>query len=354
VPEGAGLVVLFGSGETSASGRQVFDWLFHQLPAPIRVAILETPAGFELNTAQVAGRICDFLCHHLQNHDLQITVVPARKRGTPYSPDEPDIVAPILGSDVIFLGPGSPTYAVRQLVGSLAWQTLLACHRSGAAIVLASAAAIAAGARALPVYEIYKVGEDVHWRHGLDLFGAYGLRLVFVPHWNNNDGGADLDTSHCYMGQARWGPLLDLLPPDLTVVGIDEATALVIDLAASTCTVLGSGGVSVLGDGTDQRFQSGATYPLDLLGSLHQPEPEAGLPREVWEQVRDAYTQLQTDPAPLPPPEIIALLEQRETARVGQDWATADALREQIRKAGWQVADTPRGPQLAPGRQGTR
>ncbi|MER3457963.1 MAG: cysteinyl-tRNA synthetase, partial [Chloroflexota bacterium] len=185
-----GPVVLFGSGETSPRGRQIWEAIARRLSAPLRVAILETPAGFELNSARVAGRIADFLQVRLQNYRPHITVVPARKRGTPFSPDDPVITAPILDANVIFLGPGSPTYAVRQLRDSLAWQRVMACHRLGSALVLASAAVIAISALALPVYEIYKVGEDPHWRPGLDFFAPYGLSLVFISHWNNAEGGA--------------------------------------------------------------------------------------------------------------------------------------------------------------------
>jgi hypothetical protein len=126
------------------------------------------------------------------------------------------------GFVVLFLGPGSPTYTVRQLAGSLVWHMLLARHRRGAAVIMASAATIAVGALALPVYEIYKVGSELHWQPGLDLLGPYGLSLVVVPHWNNTEGGKDLDTSHCFMGRERWTQLETLLPPSVTTVGIDE------------------------------------------------------------------------------------------------------------------------------------
>ena len=70
--------------------------------------------------------------------------------------------------------------------------------------VFASAGAIAIGRYTLPVYEIYKAGHDLHWQDGLDLFGPFGLNLAFVSHWNNGEGGADLDTSHCFMGKERF------------------------------------------------------------------------------------------------------------------------------------------------------
>jgi len=346
VSEQPGLIVLFGSGETSSSGQKVFDWLFRRLSAPIRVAVLETPAGFELNSAQVAGRVADFLRQRLQNYRPEVTVVPARKRGTPFSPDEPGIVAPLLEANVIFLGPGSPTYAARQLKDSLAWQVLVARHRLGAAIVLASAAAIAASTHALPVYEIYKVGEDLHWHEGLNLLGPYGLPLVFVTHWNNAEGGADLDTSRCFMGQSRFELLLDMLPPGVTVVGVEEHTALVVDLAAETCQVLGKGGITLLRHGEERCFKHGETFSIHELGRFQQPEPQAGLPAEVWEQVKTAHMEAQAKVAPEPPPEVLSLVEERVAARVRRDWATADALRERIAALGWEVRDTPQGPEL--------
>ncbi|MGD2041194.1 MAG: cysteinyl-tRNA synthetase [Anaerolineae bacterium] len=346
--KGAGWIVLFGSGETSPSGRKAFDWLMQRLTMPVGVAIVETPAGFELNSAQVAGRVGDFLKKHLQNYRPQITVVPARKRGTLYSPDSPEIAAQIIGSDLIFLGPGSPTYAARQLRDSVTWYTVLANQRLGSALVLASAAAIASGALALPVYEIYKVGQDLHWQEGLDLFAAYGLSLVFVPHWNNRDGGVELDTSRCYMGQARFEPLLEMLPPDVTVVGIDEGTALAMHMESGTCHVLGQGGVTVLGGGGRERFEQPATFSIDRLGSFRQPVAGSGLPAEVWHRVKSARSRPQPDASVAPSPQVLELVEEREHLRANNDWPAADALRDRLAQMGWQVLDTPSGPRLEP------
>ncbi len=352
-----GLVILFGSGETSASGRKVFDWLFARLASPIRMAVLETPAGFQPNSAYVAEEVAAFIRQRLVNYNPQVTVVPARQRDTPFSPDDPAIVAPLLSANAIFLGPGSPTYAARQLRDSLTWHTLLARHRLGAAIVMASAATIAASVHTLPVYEIYKVGADLHWQTGLDFFGPYGLSLVFVSHWNNHDGGANLDTSHGFMGQERFAQLLALLPAPATVVGIDEHTALVLDLEARMCQVMGRGAITLLRDGQEQRFPPGRTFAITELGPFHLPEPQTGLgrfqpsppcagPPEVWASVQAAQAQAQTAPAPELPPDVLALVEEREAARTRRDWAQADALRQRIATLGWRILDTPQGPRL--------
>ena len=95
-----GPVVLFGSGETSPSGRKVFDSLMRKLPPGPRVALLETPAGFELNSGQVIGRVGEFLQVRLQNYQPQIGIIRARARGTALSPDNPEIVAPLLEADM--------------------------------------------------------------------------------------------------------------------------------------------------------------------------------------------------------------------------------------------------------------
>ncbi len=346
--EQPGVVILFGSGETSPSGRKVHDWVMQRIAPPIRVAVLETPAGFQPNSALVAEKMAEFVRQHLQNHEPQVTVVPARKRNTPFSPDEPEIVAPLLQANVFFWGPGSPTYAVRQLSDSLAWQIMIARHRLGAAMVMASAAVIAASAQALPVYEIYKVGADLHWCEGLDFFGAYGLSLVLVTHWNNTEGGEELDTSHGFVGRARFEELLTLLPSPATVIGIDEHTALVMDVEAGSCQVMGLGGVTLLGEGGARSFLAGESFPMTELGPFQMAEPDAGIPRDVWERVLAGRGQAQVGAAPQPPPEVQALVEQREAARARRDWATSDDLRDQIAALGWEVRDTPSGSELAP------
>jgi cyanophycinase-like exopeptidase len=373
-----GPIVLFGSGETSASGRKIFEQVFRRLPHSPRVALLETPAGFELNSDRVIGRVGDFLSLRLQNFEPQVTVVPARRRGTQYSPDNAEILEPLLTADLIFMGPGSPTYAVRQLRDSLAWDLVVARHRLGAALVMASAATVAMSAYALPVYEIYKVGEDLHWKKGLDYFGAFGMPLIFIPHWNNNDGGEELDTSRCFMGQTRFTELMRLLPSNLTVLGIDEKTALFLDISNGSGRVIGQGGVTLIhtghqhqrvsspdlhGTGLDEvarsrhghvhQYRNGEVFPLSECCPFELPDPQAGVPGDVWQKVLAAQQLQAESAAPSPqepvPAQVLALVQARQDARLRKDWAAADALRLRIGELDWQVVDTPDGPRLKPG-----
>lgn len=345
-----GLITLFGSGESAPSAQKIYHALFSALSEAPRVAILETPAGFEPNSADVAGQVAAYLQKRLQNFRPVTTVVPARKRGTRFSPDLPEIVAPLYAANVIFMGPGSPTYAVRQLADTLAWHVLRAMHRLGASLIFSSAMVLAAGRTTLPIYEIYKVGEELHWKNGLDFFGDFGLSLVFVSHWNNGDGGDVLDTSRCYLGQARFADLLALLPADPArrIVGIDEQTALTIDLAGGRCQVRGAGGVTVLHGAQTQHFAAGATFGLEVLGDCTMPEAAAGIPAPVWREAVERAEQAAALRRALPEADgaVLALLHQRSAARDCKDWAEADRLRGQIEACGWRVIDAPDGSRL--------
>ncbi len=334
-----GQLALFGSGEAAPAGRQVHEMLFQELGTPPRVAILETPAGFQPNSAWVAGQLAEFIEQSLQNFRPRVTVVPARRRDGPASSDDPTLAAPLLTANYIFAGPGSPSYAVRHLLGTWTWHITVARQRRGAVLALASAAAIAVSAHALPVYDIYKAGVDLHWLPGLDLLGPYGLELAVVTHWNNQDGGANLDTRRAFMGQQRWERLHALLPPSATVLGVDEHTAAVLDLAGGTVRVAGLGGATVCHDGVEEFFPSGTTFPLMLLGALRRPALDEGLPPEVLAAVLAAEPVEVTLPAA-----VEALIAAREAARAARDWPRADALRAEIARYGYQVEDTPQGP----------
>jgi len=343
-----GQIAFLGSGETAYSGGRIFEALARNLSQPLHIAILETPAGFELNSSQVAGRVAEFLQKRLQNYKPEISIVPARKRGTDFSPDDPETLQPLLSAEMIFMGAGSPTYAVRQLQGSLAWDILRARHQLGATLVFASAAVVAVGAVALPVYEIFKVGEDVHGKPGLDLFSSFGLSVSFIPHWNNAEGGEDLDTSRCFIGLERFDEFHAKFAPGHTMIGLDEHTGLIWDLATGECHVSGVGAVTVLQDDQEEIYPNGSKFDIRVLGDCCTwPEPTDQIPAEVWEMVKGVQDDGTADEDP--PAEILSLAEQRQQARTDKNWAESDRLRDEIASLGWAVQDTPEGQKLTSG-----
>jgi hypothetical protein len=339
-----GRIAFLGSGETSLAGGRIFESLARLITDPLQVAIMETTAGFELNSSLVAGRVGEFLKTRLQNYKPTIDLIPARKKGTEFSPDNLEILKPLLQANFIFMGPGSPTYAVRQLKGSLAWDIIRARHRLGATLIFASAATISVGAWALPVYEIYKVGEDVHTKDGLNLFADCGLDLSFIPHWNNAEGGIDLDTSRCFVGKERYDLWRSLLPPETVMVGLDEHTGIIIDCENKTCEVSGVSSVSVIKPDGMEIYPAGASFALSELGHITYPDPiEKGIRPDVWEMVVSAS---KADDEAAPPAEILDLLEQRKEARARKDFAESDRLRDQISALGWIVQDSKDGQKL--------
>lgn len=338
-----GQIAFLGSGETSLAGGRIFESLARRFPHSLRIAILETPAGFELNANLVAGRVADFLKTRLQNYRPVIDIIPARKRGTEFSPDNPDILKPLLYADMIFMGPGSPTYAARQLRDSLAWDIIRARQRLGATLIFASAATIAVGAWALPVYEIYKVGEDIHTRQGLELFADFGAMLSFVPHWNNAEGGTDLDTSRCFVGMDRFAEWCKLVPIENTILGLDEHTGIVMDFETGMCEIMGVSSISLVCNCEAVIHPAGVKFPLSEIGDLRVPSPlQTGIPQRAWDMVLNAP--LLDENAP--PAEVISLADRRIVARANKNWAESDKLRDEIYALGWAVQDNKDGYKL--------
>jgi hypothetical protein len=338
-----GRIAFLGSGETSLTGGRIFESLARLVPDPLRVAVMETTAGFELNSAVVAGRVADFLTTRLQNYKPTIDVIPARKKGTEFSPDNLEILKPLLSANLIFMGPGSPSYAVRQLKDTLAWEIIRARHRLGATLAFASAATISVGAWVLPVYEIYKVGEDVHAKEGLNLFAGCGLNLSFIPHWNNADGGIDLDTSRCFAGKERFDQWRKLIPAESVLVGLDEHTGIIMDCENKTCEISGVSSISVIKRDGMEMYPAGTTFSLNELGQVTYPDPiEKGIRPDVWEMAVNA-AKLEAD---TPPDEALKLLEKRKDARTRKDFAESDSLRDQLAALGWAVQDSKEGQKL--------
>jgi hypothetical protein len=270
-------------------------------------------------------------------------VIAARKKDSPFSPDDPEICAPLLKANLIFMGPGSPTYAIRQLKGSLAWDLIRARQRLGATLVFASAATIAVGAYGLPVYEIYKVGLDVHTVPGLDFFAELGTSLSIVPHWNNTEGGADVDTSRCFIGMERFSEWCASLPADQTILGLDEHTGIILDFARNRCQVVGVSSVSLVRECDPKIYPAGSTFPLSEIGSFTEPDnPSIGISPAAWELVLNGPETV-SDNKETPSQEVVALAEARHAARARQDWSAADDFRRQITALGWSIQDTPQG-----------
>jgi len=254
---------MFGSGETSPSGRAAHEYVFQQLGAPVDIAILDTPAGFETNAKQVVERIAEFLRRSLTNYRPTIELVHATRADT--GTNDSATLAALLRANYLFAGPGSPSYAVRHLRESLALEYLCARWQAGAALVTASAASLALSRWTIPVYEIFKAGHDPHWIDGLDILARIDMSLAIVPHWNNTEGSRDADFTRCFLGAQRFAALRASLDPSVTILGIDEQTSVLLEPTADVGRVFGAGTVTIERDGKVIVLDSGATFALSLL-----------------------------------------------------------------------------------------
>lgn len=65
----------------------------------------------------------------------------------------------------------------------------------------------------------------------------------------------------------------------------------------------------------------------------------------AWERIDSVFGVGRRGPE-TPPPDVLALLEQRQAARQARDFQRADALRAELKARGWLIEDTPKGPRL--------
>jgi cyanophycinase-like exopeptidase len=262
------LLVIMGSGETSPTMSKVHrDLLARVAPGP--AVMLDTPFGFQENADDIAAKALAYFKESVQR-ELVVASFRSADGVDPLAYET--MLARLREASYVFAGPGSPSYAVAQWSASQVPGILAQKLRTGGCVTFASAAACTLGPYALPVYEIYKVGDRVRWLDGLNLTGEIGLPAVVVPHFNNAEGG-NHDTRFCYMGERRLSQLEAMLPPDVFILGVDEHTACILDLDAGTATVAGIGSVTVRRHGQMSAVVTGTTLSIAELvgGSPGQP-----------------------------------------------------------------------------------
>ena len=282
------MLAIIGSGETSPTMVTVHRTLVSRLGLNRPQAIvLATSYAFQENAADVSARAQRYFADSV---GLQVRIAagtsPHADPGMApplTSEDEQDEggqAADIRTADWVFAGPGSPSYALAH------WQAgpvaaglrdrVLAGHGM---TVLASAAAATAGQFTLPVYEIYKAGGAPRWLPGLDLLGTLGLKVAVIPHYDNAEGGR-YDTRYCYLGERRLAVLERELPADAAVLGVDEHTAVLIDLWAEHIEIRGRGGVTVRRSGDSVVLPTGTRLSAadlrDLVRGIRRARRGAG------------------------------------------------------------------------------
>lgn len=227
---------------------------------PVPATLLDTPYGFQENAADITAAAVGYFAKRLRN---PISVASFR-RPAGDELERQTALGRIRDAVYVFSGPGSPSYALRNWTGSEIPGLLADKLATGGALVMASAAALTLGRLTVPVYEIYKVGEDPRWLRGLDLLSALGLPAAVIPHFDNAEGSGH-DTRFAFMGERRLRQLEAQMPDDTFVLGIDEHTSLVLDLVEGRASVGGRRGVTVRRGGRSVVFGAGSEVPIEEL-----------------------------------------------------------------------------------------
>ena len=368
-----------GSGEMS--GRLVAAHRLGVEAAGAReVVVLDTPFGFQENAPLLSEKLTRFF-----RTSLAVESSVASYRST----DDGEVacermLAAVRRARYVFAGPGSPSYALGVWRETGLAEVLRSILSAGATVTLASAAALTAGVKTLPVYEIYKVGADPRWLDGMDLASHLGLEAVVIPHWNNTEGQG-FDTTRCYMGRRRLGMLRSMLADGLGIIGVDEHTAAVIDFGRRELRVLGLGGVTL--GGAEETFLAagermdlrqvveslGASPPRPPAGQDMSPPDLAGaLGQRSGESIAGALLSVEREAAAgsrharealramilevselavsglITPEEWVGdyvrlLVDVRATLRDGRRWEEADRIRDGLESLGVTLRDSRSG-----------
>lgn len=258
-----------GSGETSptmVTPHQRIVAAIGDEVAPF--VLLDTPFGFQENADELVLRLTEYF-----SKSVGVQTTHAQVRTTSESAgDLARATAHIREARWVFAGPGSPSYALH------VWRELgIAQHLSevpqNGVLVMSSAAALTVGTHTIPVYEIYKVGQEPHWLTGMNILGQYtGLQAAVIPHFDNAEGGTH-DTRYCYMGERRLRILESQLPEDVFILGVDEHTGATFDIQSRQVHVFGRGGMTVRRGEQEWTLESGQSASFDEVAQ------HGGVPR---------------------------------------------------------------------------
>ena len=257
-----GSIAIMGSGETSPSLVSVHRSFVKSLDNQVNAYLIDTPFGFQENADVLVEKLKLFFKKSVQ---IDINLASFRNQKIIDSVEYFEMLEELKKSNFIFSGPGSPSYATKTWMDSQIPNLIFDHLKDGKYAVFSSAAASTLGEKAIPVYEIYKVGMDPYWEKGLNTLELFGLSCTVVPHFNNKEGG-NHDTSCSYIGKNRLNQLLE--SEYTNILGVDEHTALVVNGSKEVFTVEGLGNVTTITNTGETVFKGGQEYPLTDLQNL--------------------------------------------------------------------------------------
>ena len=238
------------------------DLLSRLEPRPVPAVLLDTPFGFQENAADISERT---VAYFRERVGFPISVATFRNKQLATALEYETMLARVAEARYVFAGPGSPSYALRQWIGTTVPDLLAAKLRDGGCVTFASAAAVGLGVCSLPVYEVYKVGEEPRWLDGLDLLAAVGLHAAVIPHYNNAEGGTPTPAT------ATWASAAFECSRNSSLMASTCWVSTSTPRRSSTSTRDGhhprTRGLTWRRKGVSQRYENGTTVPVSSLAA---------------------------------------------------------------------------------------
>ena len=239
-------LALMGSGENSPIMVTPHQKIIKATGKDLNPINLSTPYGFQENKDELSAKIEKY---------FEVNVGTKIKTSV-------NLIDDLRSASWAFAGPGSPTYNLKQWSDPEIFGAINDLLTRGS-LVLASAAAMSIGAKVMPVYEMYKVGDDPYWIEGLNILEqATGIKAAVIAHFNNAQGGTH-DTRYCFAGQKRMDVLETLLDQDVAILGIDEHTGIAFDLDSGSAEVFGKGVVTFKKSGAAKTYENKAVVAME-------------------------------------------------------------------------------------------
>lgn len=247
--EQPGALALVGSGEYTAAMSATDSWLIEGLGGPAHARVALIPTASALEDGQPERWNAMGAAHFAA---LGARPAPLRLLSRADAADATTAAA-LREATFFYFSGGNPEYLAETFEDTPAWRAITARHGAGAVIAGCSAGAMFLGSYLLRVRSV-REGQAPPWRRGLGL--AAGLAIL--PHF---------DRLSRFLDAERFREVLRSAPDGVTVVGIDEDTALVRltpnGNGPRRWRVMGSQGVSVFAsDGRAAVYPSGEELTL--------------------------------------------------------------------------------------------
>lgn len=230
------MLALVGSGEFLERMRAVDAMLLERASGVGRSHVVVIPTASIPDGPGVVACWSAMGERHFTGLGVSVDVV---RIGDGENADDPQVAERIGAASLIYFSGGKPGFLLRALRGSAAWSAALGVLAGGGVIAGCSAGAMVLGAAILAP----------SLRRPFATEPALGLvpGCIILPHYDV------LPRPICAL--AAWGA-----PADLTLIGVEEDTALVGD--GAQWQVLGRGGIELRRAGRRERHEAGATVAL--------------------------------------------------------------------------------------------